>query len=210
MRTTGMKRFIALAMVLCALMVLAAGCGHKNAQAAVAAKSKVVHPKVQMEMKDGSKMVFELYPEYAPATVNNFVKLSKAGFYNGLTFHRIIQGFMAQGGDPLGNGTGDSGKDIKGEFKENGFTKNILKHTKGVISMARGLKPNSASSQFFIMDGKGDFLDGKYAAFGKLISGMATLDKIAATPVAVNPNTKEKSTPTTPVIIKKVTVLAQK
>jgi len=210
MRKTGMKRFIALTMVLCTLMVLATGCGNKNAQAATAAKSKIVHPKIQMEMKDGSKMVFELYPEYAPETVNNFVKLSKAGFYNGLTFHRIIKGFMVQGGDPLGNGTGGASKNIKGEFKSNGFTKNTLKHVKGVISMARGKDLNSASSQFFIMDGPGDFLDGNYAAFGKLISGAATLDKIANTPVVLNTETNEQSQPKTPVIIKKVTVLTQK
>jgi peptidylprolyl isomerase/peptidyl-prolyl cis-trans isomerase B (cyclophilin B) len=122
-------------------------------------------------MQDGSKMVFELYPEYAPATVENFISLAQSGFYNGLKFHRIMKGFMIQGGDPEGNGTGGSGKTIKGEFSANGFAQNTLKHTKGVISMARSSSYNSASSQFFIMHGENAYLDGKYAAFGKLIDG---------------------------------------
>jgi peptidyl-prolyl cis-trans isomerase B (cyclophilin B) len=165
------------------------------------------NPKVQIEMEDGGKMVFELYPKYAPETVDNFVALAKSGFYDGLTFHRIIKGFMAQGGDPKGDGTGGSEKTIKGEFSSNGFTKNTLKHTKGVISMARSSDPDSASSQFFIMDGDSPNLDGDYAAFGKLISGEETLDKIANTPVEANPTTGEVSSPTQKVVIKSVTVL---
>ncbi len=156
-------------------------------------------------------MVFELYPEYAPETVDNFVTLAKSGFYNGLKFHRIMKGFMIQGGDPNGDGTGGSGKTIKGEFADNGFKQNTLKHTKGVISMARSSKPDSASSQFFIMHGENSYLDGKYAAFGKLIEGEATLDKIADTPVEPNPNSpqKELSLPKTDVIMKEVVVLKE-
>ncbi|WP_066503343.1 peptidylprolyl isomerase [Abyssisolibacter fermentans] len=164
---------------------------------------------VQIEMQDGGKMVFELYPEYAPETVENFLELAKAGFYDGLKFHRIVKDFMIQGGDPKGDGTGGADKNIKGEFASNGFKQNTLKHTKGVISMARSADPNSASSQFFIMHGDGFFLDGDYAAFGKLIEGEETLDKIAETPVIYNPLMGEKSKPTVDVIIKKVTVLSE-
>ncbi len=166
------------------------------------------HPKIQFEMENGDKMTFELYPEYAPETVANFVSLAESGFYNGLTFHRIIKGFMAQGGDPNGNGSGGSDKNIKGEFSSNGFTQNTLKHTKGIISMARSGDPDSASSQFFIMDGTAATLDGDYAAFGKLTSGEETLDKIVNTPVKANPSMRgEVSVPTEKVIIKSVTVL---
>jgi peptidyl-prolyl cis-trans isomerase B (cyclophilin B) len=161
---------------------------------------------VQIIMNDGNQMTLELDPKYAPETVANFVKLAKAGFYNGLTFHRIMKGFMIQGGDPLGNGMGGSGKNIKGEFADNGFAQNTLKHVKGVISMARGEDMNSASSQFFIMDGSAPFLDGKYAAFGKMVSGESTLDAIANTPVVKN-SEDELSVPTKDVIIKKVIVL---
>ena len=165
-------------------------------------------PQVQFEMENGDKMVFELYPEFAHDTVLNFVNLANSGFYDGLTFHRIMKDFMVQSGDPKGDGTGGSEKTIKGEFSENGFDKNTLLHTRGVISMARSQDPNSASSQFFIIHGDAPFLDGKYAAFGKIISGEDTLDKIAATPVTVsdsNPN--EISKPTEVVKIKSVTLL---
>lgn len=165
------------------------------------------HPIVQIEMQDGGTMVFELYPEYAPETVENFVNLVESGFYDGLKFHRIIKGFMAQSGDPLGNGTGGSEKNIKGEFEENGFSLNTLKHVKGVISMARSKNPDSASSQFFIMDGKASSLDGSYAAFGMLIEGEDTLDSIADTEVERNPYSGELSVPKVDVVIKKVTVL---
>lgn len=163
-------------------------------------------PRVIIEMEDGGEMVLELYPEFAPKTVKNFVDLAESGFYDGLKFHRIYKGFMIQGGDPKGDGTGGSEKNIEGEFADNGFTKNTLKHTKGVISMARSNNPNSASSQFFIMDGDNEYLDGKYAAFGKLIDGEETLDKIANTPVQKNSFTGELSDPTVNVIIKKITV----
>ncbi len=169
-------------------------------------KSNVKHPKVQIEMEDGGKMVLELYPEYAPETVANFVQLTENGFYDGLTFHRIVKGFMIQGGDPDGDGVGGSDKAIKGEFSSNGFSQNTLKHTKGVISMARTNDPNSATSQFFIVHGDASSLDGEYAAFGKLIEGEATLDKIADTPVGLN-SRGEMSAPQKKVKMKKVTVL---
>lgn len=166
------------------------------------------HPQVQFEMENGDKMVFELYPEYAPETVDNFIELTEKGFYDGLTFHRIIKGFMIQGGDPNGDGSGGSKKTIKGEFSDNGFKKNKLSHTRGVISMAHtGMDMNSASSQFFIMHQDNTQLDGSYAAFGKLVSGEDTLDKIADTPVTANGD--EMSKPTQTVKIKSVTVLSK-
>ena len=136
------------------------------------------HPRATITMENNKKIVIELYPEYAPQTVANYVKLAKEGFYNGLTFHRVIDGFMAQGGDPKGDGSGGSGKNIKGEFMVNGFN-NPISHERGVISMARSQNYNSASSQFFIMHADGKFLDGQYAAFGRVVSGMETVDEIA-------------------------------
>ena len=129
-------------------------------------------------MEDGGEFVMELYPEYAPETVRNFADLVHAGFYNGLIFHRVIPGFMAQGGDPEGTGMGGSEKKIKGEFASNGVP-NDLKHTRGVLSMARTMFPNSASSQFFIMHQDAPHLDGQYAAFGKVTEGIEVVDKIA-------------------------------
>ncbi|MBO4572372.1 MAG: peptidylprolyl isomerase [Clostridia bacterium] len=123
----------------------------------------------------------ELYPAIAPNTVNNFISLVKKGFYNGLIFHRVIEGFMIQGGDPKGVGSGGPGYTIKGEFYSNGFKKNDLKHERGVISMARAMNPNSAGSQFFIMHSASPHLDGEYAAFGKVIEGIEVVDKIATT-----------------------------
>lgn len=137
------------------------------------------NPVVSILMEDGSAIKVELYPDVAPNTVNNFISLVKKGFYDGLIFHRVIPGFMIQGGDPNGNGTGGPGYDIKGEFSSNGF-KNDLKHTRGVISMARASHPDSAGSQFFIMHEDAPHLDGKYAAFGKAIEGMDVVDKIAS------------------------------
>jgi foldase protein PrsA len=169
--------------------------------------NKSDHPSVEILMTDGEKMVFTLYPEFAPETVTNFLKLAKAGFYNGLTFHRIIAGFMIQGGDPTGDGTGGSKDTIKGEFSSNGFTQNTLSHKRGVISMARSQDMNSASSQFFIMDADYTQLDGQYAAFGMITEGEKTLTAIANTPVDVNPITGESSTPKKDVVIKTITVL---
>lgn len=137
--------------------------------------------KAIIEMENGGKMTLELYPETAPITVANFVKLAKSGFYNGLIFHRVIENFMVQGGDPTGTGMGGPGWTIKGEFASNGV-KNTLKHTRGVISMARSARPDSAGSQFFIMHKDAPHLDGQYAAFGKMMDGFDTLDDIAKTP----------------------------
>ena len=138
----------------------------------------MANPIVTIQMKNGSIMKAELYPEIAPETVKNFVDLAAKGFYNGLIFHRVIPGFMIQGGDPQGTGMGGPGYTIKGEFSANGF-KNDLKHTRGVLSMARAMDPNSAGSQFFIMHEDYPSLDGQYAAFGKLIEGIEVVDEIA-------------------------------
>lgn len=139
---------------------------------------------VGIELADGSIIKAELYPDKAPKTVENFQKLISEGFYDGLTFHRIIDGFMIQGGDPKGNGTGGSSQKVVGEFKNNGYTNNDLSHTAGVLSMARSSDMNSASSQFFIMVGAAPHLDGSYAAFGKVYEGMEVVNKIAKeTPV---------------------------
>lgn len=142
-------------------------------------------PVVTIAMSDGNQIKLELYPEVAPNTVNNFISLVNGGFYNGTCFHRVISGFMIQGGDPLGNGTGGPGYTIKGEFKSNGFN-NDLKHTRGVISMARSMRPDSAGSQFFIMHEDAPHLDGQYAAFGKVIDGMDVVDEIAESEVDYN------------------------
>ncbi len=144
---------------------------------------------VIIEMENGQKIELELCPEAAPETVKNFESLVKKGFYDGLTFHRIIPGFMIQGGDPLGNGMGGAEKNIKGEFRANGHN-NPIKHERGVISMARAFDPNSASSQFFIMHADAPHLDGQYAAFGKVISGMDAVDEIASVPTDYNDRPK--------------------
>jgi len=154
----------------------------------------------KITMEDGATMTGELYEDIAPETVANFEKLVTSGFYNGLTFHRVIPGFMIQGGCPLGNGTGGPGWTIKGEFSANGF-KNDLKHTKGVISMARAMNPNSAGSQFFIMVDDAPHLDGEYAAFGKITEGMDVADYIVTTP------TDYMDKPKTPVVIKTIEML---
>ena len=138
------------------------------------------NPVVTITMEDGSVMKGELYPEIAPNTVNNFISLVKKGFYDGLIFHRVIKGFMLQGGDPNGTGMGGPGYSIKGEFSHNGF-KNDLKHTPGVLSMARAMNPDSAGSQFFIMHETSPHLDGEYAAFGKITEGIDVINKIAST-----------------------------
>ena len=137
------------------------------------------NPIVTIEMENGDVMKAELYPEIAPNTVNNFISLVNKGFYDGVIFHRVIRGFMIQSGDPQGTGVGGPGYSIKGEFSYNGFA-NDLKHTKGVLSMARTMEPNSAGSQFFIMHETSPHLDGQYAAFGKVVEGEDIIDKIAA------------------------------
>lgn len=151
-------------------------------------------------MENGKLIKAELYPEKAPNTVNNFISLVKSGFYDGVIFHRVISGFMIQGGDPTGVGTGGPGYTIKGEFAMNGFKNNDLKHTRGVLSMARAMHPNSAGSQFFIMHQNSSHLDGQYAAFGKVIEGIEVVDEIAS--VKTDWNDK----PQIPQTMKKVTV----
>lgn len=138
-----------------------------------------MNPIVTFEMENGKTFKAELYPDKAPNTVNNFLSLVKKGYYDGLIFHRVIAGFMIQGGDPNGTGTGGPGYHIHGEFSSNGFAQNDIKHVRGVLSMARAQHPNSAGSQFFVMHEDANYLDGQYAAFGKVIEGMETVDEIA-------------------------------
>lgn len=157
------------------------------------------NPIVTFEMENGDIIKAELYPEIAPNTVNNFVSLASKGFYNGLIFHRVIEGFMIQGGCPDGTGMGGPGYSIKGEFNQNRF-KNDLKHTEGVLSMARAMHPDSAGSQFFIMHKTSPHLDGAYAAFGKVVEGMDVVNKIAET------DTDFRDRPIVPQIMKAVTV----
>ena len=157
------------------------------------------NPIVTFEMSDGTAFKAELYPDIAPNTVNNFISLINSGFYNGLTFHRIIHGFMIQGGDPEGTGMGGPGYSIKGEFAQNGV-QNDLKHTRGVLSMARSGNPNSAGSQFFVMHQDAPHLDGAYAAFGKVIEGIENVDAIAGV------ETDYMDMPFEPQIMTKVTV----
>ena len=157
------------------------------------------NPIVTIEMENGDVIKAELYPEIAPNTVNNFISLVKKGFYDGVIFHRVIDGFMIQGGDPLGKGVGGPGYSIKGEFTANRF-KNDLKHSRGVLSMARTMAPNSAGSQFFIMHEDSPHLDGQYAAFGKVIEGIEAVDRIASV------RTDYNDRPRTPQVMKKVTV----
>ncbi len=148
------------------------------------------NPVATIEMQNGHKIAVELYPEKAPNTVNNFIALANSGFYDGLIFHRVIKGFMIQGGDPKGTGTGGPGYTIKGEFALNGFKTNDIKHVRGVISMARAMNPNSAGSQFFIMHDNAAYLDGQYAAFGKVIGGIEVVDEIACVPTNYNDKPK--------------------
>ena len=162
----------------------------------------MANPIVTIEMENGDIIKAELYPNVAPNTVNNFISLINHGFYDGVIFHRVIPGFMIQGGDPDGVGTGGPGYSIKGEFARNGF-KNDLKHERGVLSMARTMMPNTAGSQFFIMHQDSPHLDGDYAAFGKVIEGMDVVDKIA------NVRTDYMDKPLEEQKIKKVTVDTQ-
>lgn len=156
---------------------------------------------IVIEMENGHTIKLELDEKAAPVTVANFTKLVKEGFYDGLTFHRIIKGFMIQGGDPLGNGTGGSKETIKGEFATNGVN-NPISHKRGIISMARAMDPDSASSQFFIMHADGEYLDGQYAAFGHVVEGMETVDEIASVPTGFQDRPKK------PVVIKRIYIEA--
>ena len=190
-----MKRIFSLFLVLAALtaaLLVFPACGDKP--------DTSTH-RVAIEVQDFGTIELELYPNKAPITVANFEKLVKEGFYDGLTFHRIVKDFMIQGGDPKGDGSGGSDKTIKGEFSQNGFTRNDIKHERGVISMARSSSSNdSASSQFFIMHGDAPYLDGSYAAFGRVTSGMDVVDAIANVKVKGN-GSGETSTPAKPVVI---------
>ncbi len=159
----------------------------------------MANPVVTITMQNGDVMKAELYPEIAPNTVNNFISLVKKGFYDGLIFHRVIAGFMIQGGDPEGTGMGGPGYSIRGEFNGNGF-RNDLKHTKGVLSMARAMHPDSAGSQFFIMHQTSPHLDGQYAAFGAVTEGLDVIDRIAACRTDWNDRPRE------PQVIAKMTV----
>ena len=171
-----MKRFrklVSLMLCLMLTMVCLSGCSETE-------QEEIPNPTVVITMEDGSTMNLELYPNIAPNTVANFVTLAQSGFYDGLIFHRVIAGFMIQGGDPTGTGMGGPGYSIKGEFSDNGF-ENDLKHTRGVISMARSQSYDSAGSQFFIMHANASHLDGQYAAVGKVIEGLDAVDAIAST-----------------------------
>lgn len=164
------------------------------------------HPQVRFTMENGGSFVMELYPEYAPKTVENFIELVSEGFYDGLTFHRVVDDFMAQGGCPEGTGFGGSSMKIKGEFAINGFEQNVLSHTRGVVSMARSSAYNSASSQFFICYSDATFLDGQYAAFGMVIQGMEVVDSFLEVERTMG-NDGALSKPVEPIVIEKAEVL---
>ena len=198
-----MKRVLSLGLALLLLIGASAilfSCGSSTPKGYKVSKEPTDY--VLMTVKDYGQIVIELYPDKAPITVANFKKLVGEKFYNGLTFHRVVSGFMIQGGDPKGNGTGGSKETIKGEFSANGVA-NDLSHTRGVISMARSNDMNSASSQFFIMHADNAGLDGQYAAFGKVISGMDVVDKIAGCEVTYS-SSFEKSKPVNPPVIQSV------
>ena len=178
-----MKKWIVLLLAALLLLSLACAKGKTNTDTNTTETQEdttvdKTHPIATITMKGGGAIVMELYPEVAPESVKNFISLANSGFYDGLIFHRVILGFMIQGGDPLGKGTGGPGYAIKGEFASNGFD-NPLSHERGVISMARAQDPDSAGSQFFIMHADGNFLDGEYAAFGKVIEGIEAVDHVA-------------------------------
>ncbi len=221
-----MKKFIAVILSVLTVMLVFASCGkntfttagngsENNASEKTTVKGTADGKNaktVKFTMEDGQSFTIELYPEYAPATVANFTKLVDSGFYDGLTFHRIYEGFMAQGGDPEGTGSGGSDENIMGEFASNGFGQNTLSHTRGVVSMARSSDPNSASSQFFICYDDATFLDGNYAAFGKVIEGMETVDSFLECERLFNGETDAQGNqvftkPKTPIVIEHAEVI---
>lgn len=197
----------ALLLLIAAMLIIASGCGNSgktnNTDAAKEPEPTGKAPVVTIEMSNGKTIKVELSPEIAPNTVNNFISLVKKGFYDETIFHRVIPGFMIQGGDPDGTGTGGPGYGIAGEFSSNGFV-NDLKHTRGIISMARTGNPNSAGSQFFIMVDDAPSLDGEYASFGHVIEGMENVDEIVNQETGTTFETQER--PVTPLSMKKVTV----
>lgn len=174
-----MKKMLRYLLVTVLCVSFLTGC---NSQKGSNEKMNSIKPIATIELEDGNKIVLELYPEMAPNTVNNFITLANSGFYDGVVFHRAVPGFMIQGGDPTGTGTGGPGYSISGEFASNGFSENTLSHTEGVISMARSASPNSAGSQFFIVTGNASFLDRQYAAFGKVIEGYEHAVRISELP----------------------------
>ncbi|MFF2484230.1 peptidylprolyl isomerase [Paenibacillus sp. NPDC058071] len=206
-----MKRFRftpAFALLTIAVLLFVAGCGggsgktdnnESNNGKNAAQQPPIDGPLVTIEMDNGKQIKVVLYPDVAPNTVNNFISLVNKGFYDGLIFHRVIPGFMIQGGDPEGTGKGGPGYNIKGEFTANNFQNNLL-HTRGVISMARTNVPDSAGSQFFIMSNDAPSLDGQYAAFGQVIEGLETVDEI------VNQDRDGNDKPLKPMVMTKVTV----
>lgn len=191
---------IGLILLVCTLCVsLLCACGdsaNKENKASVSEPQKVL-----VTMEDGSTFTIKTEPQFAPETCENFINLVNEGFYDGLTFHRVLDDFVAQGGDPKGDGTGGSEKKIYGEFAENGFDQNTLSHTRGVVSMARSNAPDSASSQFFICYTTLNFLDGSYAAFGEVIDGMETVDGF------LNTSRNDRGMPETPIVIKEMKVI---
>ncbi|MCM3204341.1 peptidylprolyl isomerase [Paenibacillus sp. CC-CFT742] len=195
------KKTTAASLIMALLLIVISACGRPSSSATepVPAPPEGQNPVATIEMQDGQKIVIELYPDIAPNTVYNFISLANQGFYDGLIFHRVVPGFMIQGGDPNGDGTGGPGYAIKGEFTSNGH-KNNLKHTRGIISMARGDSLDSAGSQFFIMLADADHLDNAFASFGKVTEGMDVVDGIAAQEVGQNDK------PVTDQVMKKVTV----
>ena len=205
-----MKRFIKIIAVVLAMMFVFSACGGNGDNQTTTSENVTVESrqKVKFTMQDGGEFIIALYPEFAPETVENFVNLVSVGFYDGLTFHRVIDNFMAQGGDPEGTGAGGSGKDIVGEFSVNGFTQNTLSHKRGVVSMARnGYDFNSASSQFFICyDDRCVQLDGQYAAFGEVIEGMEVVDSFLEVERVYDAN-GDKSVPVEPIVIEKAEIM---
>ncbi len=202
MKKSVLIKIISLALSFVLVFSLAGCAGDKD-------DSNKDHSFVKVTMESGDSFIMELMPEYAPKTVENFLDLVNKGFYDGLTFHRVFEGFMAQGGDPKGDGTGDSGKDLEGEFLENGFSQNTLSHDRGVVSMARANDPNSASCQFFICY-SGDYkssLDGKYAAFGKVIEGMEVVDSFLEVEMLYSSTDNNFTKPSKPIVMKKVEVI---
>lgn len=196
-----MKKAISLFLAVCFLCLSLAACSPET---------ETEHKKVKFEMKDGGTFVIELYPEYAPKTVANFLKLVESKFYDGLTFHRVYKDFMAQGGDPSQVGRTDTADTIVGEFRVNGFTQNTLQHDRGIVSMARTKDYDSASGQFFICYSRSSNvagLDGEYAAFGKVIEGMEVVDAFIEVGLGFNPSMNEFSTPLKTIEIKSAVVL---
>ena len=217
-----MKKIVTCILVAALCIALFAACGKKHeyevgenskieldddnvVEVADGVKTEKDNIKVKFEIEDIGDIVMELYPQYAPETVANFCDLVSKDFYTGITFHRVIPGFMAQAGDPTGTGTGGSEFKIKGEFKNNGFGKNTLKHERGTVSMARTNDPNSASSQFFIIDEVSPHLDGQYAAFGKITDGLDVVEAISKVETTTNEQ-GHSDVPVKPVVIKSIRI----